>query len=115
MTEKEASPRGGVRSLPRNVWAASFTSFFNDISSEMVINILPLWPTSWVWRRPSSVCTYNAVVGILDFPASLIAGALWQGPGAWEGFGPADPFAFGGTLPLTAAGLMGLVMPPEEA
>ena len=31
------------RSLPRNVWAVSLTSFFMDISSEMVINILPLF------------------------------------------------------------------------
>ena len=29
--------------LPRNVWAVSLTSFFMDISSEMVINVLPLF------------------------------------------------------------------------
>ena len=33
----------GLRDLPRNVWAVSFTSFFMDISSEMVLNILPLF------------------------------------------------------------------------
>jgi MFS family permease len=33
----------GWRSLPRNVWAVSLTSFFMDISSEMVINMLPLF------------------------------------------------------------------------
>ena len=33
----------GVRSLPRNVWATSLTSFFTDISSEMVLNLLPLF------------------------------------------------------------------------
>jgi MFS family permease len=33
----------GWRALPRNVWAVSLTSFFMDISSEMVINILPLF------------------------------------------------------------------------
>ena len=32
-----------VRDLPRNVWAVSLTSFFNDISSEMVLNLLPLF------------------------------------------------------------------------
>ena len=31
-----------LRSMPRNVWAVSLTSFFMDISSEMAINILPL-------------------------------------------------------------------------
>jgi hypothetical protein len=176
MTEKDPSPQGGVRSLPRNVWAASFTSFFNDISSEMVINILPLFlgnvlgvetaviglvegvaestasllkvfsgrlsdklqGRKWLAVggyyglthgvikamvadivRPdlqgTAYGTYNAVVGILDFPASLIAGLLWQGVGAWGGFGPSAPFAFGAALALTAALLMGSVMPREEA
>jgi len=44
MTQPTASkPKAGWRSLPRNVWAVSLTSFFMDISSEMVINILPLF------------------------------------------------------------------------
>ena len=29
--------------MPRNVWAVSLTSFLMDVSSEMVINILPLF------------------------------------------------------------------------
>jgi MFS family permease len=63
--------------------------------------------------RGTAYGTHNAVLGILDLPASLIAGVLWQGVGAWEGFGPAAPFVFGGSLALTAALLMGLVMPKE--
>jgi MFS family permease len=54
--------------------------------------------------------TYNAVLGILDFPASLIAGLLWQGVGAWAGFGPSAPFFFGGAMALIAALLMAFVM-----
>ena len=50
--------------------------------------------------------TYNAVLGILDFPASLIAGVLWQGIGRWGGFGASAPFLFGGGLALLAALLM---------
>lgn len=61
--------------------------------------------------RGTAYGTYNAVVGVLDFPASLIAGVLWQGVGVWDGFGPAAPFIFGGSLALAAAVLMGLVMP----
>ncbi len=38
-----SQPRTGWRSLPRNVWAVSLTSFFMDISSEMVLNIVPLF------------------------------------------------------------------------
>src|SRR5512146_131199 len=44
-----------IRDLPRNVWAVSLTSFFMDVSSEMVINILPLFlsnvlgvKTTWI-------------------------------------------------------------------
>jgi MFS family permease len=61
--------------------------------------------------RGTAYGTYNAVLGVLDLPASLIAGVLWQGVGAWEGFGPSAPFFFGGALALTAALLMALVMP----
>ena len=56
--------------------------------------------------------TYAAVLGLLNFPASFIAGVLWQGIGAWGGFGPAAPFIFGALLALTAAVLMWLWKPP---
>jgi MFS family permease len=64
--------------------------------------------------RGTAYGTYNAVLGILDLPASLIAGVLWQGVGAWEGFGPSAPFLFGGALALAAALLMALVMPERS-
>ena len=53
--------------------------------------------------RGTAYGTYNAVLGILDFPASLIAGLLWQGVGGWSGFGPSAPFLFGGGLAVIAA------------
>jgi MFS family permease len=56
--------------------------------------------------RGTAYGTYNAVLGILDFPASLIAGILWQGLGAWQGFGAAAPFLFGGGMAVLAAILM---------
>jgi len=56
--------------------------------------------------------TYAAVLGLLNFPASFIAGVLWQGMGEWGGFGPAAPFIFGALLALTAAVLMWLWKPP---
>ena len=42
-TTETAPKRPGIRDLPRNVWAVSLTSFFMDVSSEMVINVLPLF------------------------------------------------------------------------
>jgi MFS family permease len=56
--------------------------------------------------RGTAYGTYNAVIGLLAFPASLIAGLLWQGAGAWKGLGPSAPFLFGASLALLAALLM---------
>ena len=56
--------------------------------------------------RGTAYGTYNAILGILDFPASAIAGILWQGIGGWQGFGPSAPFIFGGVLALLAALLL---------
>jgi len=55
--------------------------------------------------RGTAYGTYNAVLGFLDLPASLIAGLLWSGiPGSgFHGFGPSAPFYFGGLLALIAA------------
>jgi MFS family permease len=61
--------------------------------------------------RGTAYGTYNAVLGILDLPASLIAGVLWQGIGTWAGFGPSAPFFFGGAMALVAGLLMAFVMP----
>jgi len=61
--------------------------------------------------RGTAYGTYNAVIGLLAFPASLIAGILWQGAGSWTGFGPSAPFFFGGGLALLAALLMAFWMP----
>lgn len=61
--------------------------------------------------RGTAYGTYGAVVGILDFPASVIAGVLWQGAGSWQGFGPSAPFLFGGIFALAAALLMAFWMP----
>ena len=71
----------------------------------MVADIVP------VHLRGTAYGTYNAVLGILDFPASVIAGVLWQGIGAWPGFGPSAPFYFGAAMALAAAVLMATVMP----
>lgn len=56
--------------------------------------------------RGTAYGTYNGILGFLDFPASLIAGILWQGAGSWQGFGPAAPFYFGAGMALLAAILM---------
>jgi MFS family permease len=60
--------------------------------------------------RGTAFGTYHAVVGLVALPASLIAGLLWEGLGAWPGFGPAAPFLFGAvTAGLACVGLTLLV------
>jgi len=56
--------------------------------------------------RGTAYGTYNAILGIIDFPASLIAGLLWQGVAGWDGFGPSAPFLFGSGMAFLAAVLM---------
>lgn len=60
--------------------------------------------------RGTAFGTYNAVLGILDFPASVIAGVLWQGVGRWAGLGPSAPFIFGAATALIAAVAMAFVL-----
>lgn len=61
--------------------------------------------------RGTAYGTYNAVLGILDFPASFIAGILWQGVGPWRGFGPSAPFLFSAVLAFIAVALMIIALP----
>jgi MFS family permease len=64
--------------------------------------------------RGTAYGTYNAILGIIDFPASLIAGILWQGVGGWAGFGPSAPFLFGAAMALLAL-VMFIFWKPQSA
>jgi MFS family permease len=61
--------------------------------------------------RGTAYGTYHAVIGLLAFPSSLVAGILWEGLGGWSGLGPSAPFFFGGALALLASLLMAFWMP----
>ncbi len=65
-------------------------------------------------RRGTAYGVYNAAIGVTAFPASLIAGILWQGAGGWNGFGPRAPFFFGAGLALAAAALLALWLPESN-
>ncbi|MBN2388242.1 MAG: MFS transporter [Anaerolineales bacterium] len=56
-------------------------------------------------QRGTAYGLYNAAVGLTAFPASAIAGLLWQGAFNWTGFGAAAPFFFGAALSLLAGAL----------
>ncbi len=123
-----------MRKLPRNIWIVTATSFLTDISSEMLVHLLPLFLANILGVRTSVIGliegvaegagkalvadlvqpaqrgtaygVYNAAIGLAAFPASLIAGLLWQGVAGWAGFGPAAPFLFGAAMALIAVLLL---------
>jgi MFS family permease len=53
-------------------------------------------------RRGTAYGVYNAAVGIMALPASVIAGVLWQGAFGWSGLGASAPFLFGAIMALCA-------------
>ena len=71
----------------------------------MVADLVPLK------LRGTAYGAYHALLGIIDLPASLIAGILWQGIGTWPGFGSAAPFYFGAGTALAAALLLSAFVP----
>ncbi len=62
-------------------------------------------------KRGTAYGLFNAAVGLTAFPASAIAGLLWQGAFGWNGFGPAAPFFFGAGLALLAGLLFWRLVP----
>jgi MFS family permease len=66
-------------------------------------------------RRGTAYGLYNAAIGLMAFPASAIAGLLWQGAFGWHGFGPSAPFLFGATLALAAGLLFWWFVPAKKA
>ncbi len=61
--------KAGLGRLPRNVWAVGFTSFFMDISSEMVINILPLFLADVLGVQTSII---GLIEGVAEATASIL-------------------------------------------
>ncbi|MBN1994344.1 MAG: MFS transporter [Anaerolineae bacterium] len=64
-------------------------------------------------QRGTAYGVYNAAIGLTAFPASFIAGILWQGFGGWSGLGPGAPFLFGAILALAAVLLLVLWQPRQ--
>jgi len=104
-----------------NVWVlyAIYGAYYGlayGTTKAMVADIVPVHLRGTAYGG-TAYGTYNAVLGILDFPASLIAGLLWSGIPSlgWNGFGPSAPFFFGGMLALIAAVLMAVWTPRPSA
>ena len=64
--------------------------------------------------RGTAYGTYNAVLSIIGLPASVIAGVLWQGVGAWNGLGASAPFYFGAAMALIGAVMLMVWLPRSQ-
>ena len=105
----------GLAGTGWQVWAlyamyGVYAGLTHGTAKAMVADIVP------ETLRGTAYGTYNAVLGLLDFPASLIAGLLWDGlPAAeWVGFGARAPFLFGAAMALLAAIAMWLWKPASK-
>src|SRR5512135_2509184 len=65
----KSKERPTVMQLPRNVWAVGLTSFFMDISSEMVINIIPLFLANVLGVKTNII---GLIQGIAEATASIL-------------------------------------------
>lgn len=57
-------------------------------------------------KRGTAYGVFNAAIGLMTLPASVLAGLVWQGLGSWAGFGASAPFYLGAGLALLASLLM---------
>ncbi len=64
--ETNAENKSSLRRLPRNIWAVTLTSFFTDISSEMIFNLIPLF-------LANVLGVGTAVIGLIDGVAETTA------------------------------------------
>ena len=79
--------KSSLKRLPRNVWVMSATSLLNDISSEMLLNLIPFFLANILGVR-------TAVIGLIEGIAETTASLLKIFFGALsDRFGQRKPFA----------------------
>ena len=82
--------RNDLRRLPRNVWVMSATSLLNDISSEMLLNLIPFFLANILGVRTS-------VIGLIDGVAETTASLMKVFFGALsDRYGKRKPFTVAG-------------------
>lgn len=100
----------GLAKAGWQIWAlyaayGIYYGFVEGTAKALVADIVP------AEKRGTAYGLFNAAIGLAAFPASFIAGLLWQGIGGWNGFGPSAPFYFGAALALTAVALLVFWLP----
>ncbi len=61
--------KSSLQNLPRNIWAVTLTSFFTDVSSEMIFNLVPLY-------LANVLGVGTAIIGLIDGIAETTASLM---------------------------------------
>jgi MFS family permease len=64
-----SATRSGLRSMPRNVWVVTVTSFLTDVSSEMIASLLPLYLSNVLGARTATI---GLIEGVAETTASVL-------------------------------------------
>lgn len=67
--DPDESAASSGRRLPRNIWVVTATSFLTDISSEMLVNLLPLFLANILGVRTTVI---GLIEGVAETTASLL-------------------------------------------
>lgn len=96
------------------IWAlyALYGLYYAAVEGAAKAFVADLVPSA---QRGTAYGFYNATIGLMALPASVLAGVLWQGVGDWPGFGPSAPFIVGAGLALAACALLFLWRWPGPA
>jgi len=84
-----------------------YYGFTEGVARAFVADLVP------AHLRGTAYGILHAAVGLGALPASIIAGVLWQGIGAWEGLGPGAPFLFGAGAAFLASIALSRLSPPR--
>ena len=63
-----------VRDLPRNIWVLTLASFLTDVSTEMIVHLIPLFLANVLGVR---TVTIGLIEGVAETTASLLK--VWSG------------------------------------
>jgi len=96
----------GARGLPRVVWLLGFASLFNDISSEAIFPLLPLFIAS----LPGGDVRF---IGLIEGAAEALGSLTKVVAGRWSDRGPRRPLVVGGyALPAFARAGIAMALAP---
>jgi MFS family permease len=68
--------RGGLRGIPRGIWALGFVSMLADISSEMIHSLLPVFLVSVLGASATSVGLIEGVAEATALITKIFSGTL---------------------------------------